>query len=163
MADELKAKLVELLAMPLQAAADSQFLVGLSTLDFLKQFYSGGDKEESVLKFTLSKIGESTDEQKFEVRIPDLALINIPGITLEEMDVEMDIEITSLEEMTYEKPSPFDKYKSIRSLSLSEAKLSPVVSGGNIKVKMKIRNNVPDGATRLQDVLTSMLSGSTIK
>jgi predicted flap endonuclease-1-like 5' DNA nuclease len=102
--------------------------------------------------------------QPFEVSIPLLALLPVPAIQLQEMNVEFGVEIVE----TKSRPlaaaaSPLGG--GAKSLAGSLAAISgPAQSNpGTMKVQMKIVKEVPEGIARMTDMLSDLLSGRLAK
>lgn len=163
----------ELLAAPLLAAVQAKTISALETLDVIKKI--GIDSENQVKNLTFrttrmvevpqpadSKEPVQYEKKNMEVSIPLLSLINLPGVQLTEMNVEMALHVVDDASLSAE-----IKRALIASSTLPLAGVLTHTQSRNLpptmKVNMRIVERVPEGLARVNDLLADMLQGRTIK
>ena len=165
-------QLGQLFALPLQSAIKAQSLALEETISFIEQF----GIEEGKIKTFRFKAERMVEERKvdpktgvpetefnvqpFEVSIPLLAMISIPSIGLQEMNVEYRVEVVE--------PKTEPIKSSVIPSAVIGSSLAPSLglftslgqsNPTTMKVNMKIVRETPEGLARLWDVLTDLLSG----
>jgi hypothetical protein len=164
----------QLVALPLQAAVRAQALTSAEFLSAIEQF---GVEEGSAKIFRLKvertveqtvvnpKTGETTFEPQthvFEVRIPVLALINPPGVRIQEMNAEFSCDVHDLKADVLK----ISLANVPQAVSLASSPASLARSGKlpvAMKISMKILPEKSEGFARLYDVLVDTMTGRPAK
>ncbi|RXJ71217.1 alpha-amylase [Veronia nyctiphanis] len=98
--------MASLIGSPLKAACDAQTMLARSTVDFIKDVGFDGDKTRTA-DFSFDKnivtgkdaSGKDIIEQnRVSMEVPVLAIVNVPSLLVDEVDITFDMEVRSSEE-----------------------------------------------------------------
>jgi hypothetical protein len=94
---------------PLQAAVDAQIASSLATIDFINRVGftapdGGGARQLVMVDFTHERKGVDADgdpdDKKVFVKVPLLAMLPIPSLRIEHVDVDFNVKLNSVETST---------------------------------------------------------------
>jgi uncharacterized protein DUF2589 len=162
----------QLLAIPIQSAIRAQNLGVQATLAAIEAFGLDSDNKAAVFRMTAeqtteeravdSATGKVTTTQvtrPFELSIPLLALLPVSGISLQEMNVDLAIEVVDVRSQQLQLralPAEVTGPSLVSTLGIF-ATQTPV--GPAMQVRMHLLKDTPEGLARVGDVLTGLLSG----
>jgi len=89
----------ELISAPLNAAAEAQFKLAQTTIEFIDKIgFEGENKQTRLVKFDLERpveTGDGIETTKVQVQAPLLGLVSTPSLMVENVNVEFQMEVTS--------------------------------------------------------------------
>jgi predicted flap endonuclease-1-like 5' DNA nuclease len=168
----------ELFALPLQSAIRAQTLAFQETITCIEQmgleegkartfqFRTERMVEERVIDPNTGEAKTQFRTQPFEVSLPLLAMVSLPGLQLQEMDVEFGVEVTEpkAEPIKAAAVPPAARGSSLSaSLALFTARGQSNPAPSTMKVNMKIIRQIPEGMARVSDMLVDLLSARIVE
>lgn len=161
----------ELIAAPLNAAAESQFLLAQTSLNFINKIGFGDDgKTPRLLNFALQRPVETPsgiETNTVSVQAPLLGLVPIPALLIEDVHIDFQMEITSTEETKNSLTAEAETKASYKSLFGVSAEIHGKVTTSRentrstnqtakYSVSVNARQQRPsEGLSRLMDILAS--------
>lgn len=106
----------QLIGSPLKAASDSQILLAKSTMDFIKSVGfklddDGNIIETNTVKFQYKRKAPKEDgtleEQNVEIDVPMLAIVNIPNLQIDNVDITFDMSVNNVDSSTSSQDAQF--------------------------------------------------------
>jgi len=166
----------EIFALPLQSAVRAQNLAFQEAITAIEQigleegkakvfsFMTERMVEERVID---AKTGEPRTQfraQPFEISLPLLAMVPLPGLRLQEMNVEFGVDVVEpkAEPIKTAIISPAALGSSLAASPALFSKGSSNPAPSMMKVTMKIVQNVPEGMSRINDMLADLVSGRAV-
>ncbi|MDJ0736058.1 MAG: DUF4332 domain-containing protein [Nostocaceae cyanobacterium] len=171
-------KLGELFALPLQSGIRAQNLALQETISLIEQIGLEEGEEKAIKTFRfkaertietreIDATGEPRTQfnvEPFEVSIPLLAMISLPSMQLQEMNVEFGVEVVEPKtEPIKSNTIPSAVLGSSLATSLSRFTTLVESNSTTMKVNMKIVREVPEGMARVGDILTDLISGQPLE
>lgn len=97
-----------LIGGPLKAACDSQVMLAKSTANFIREVgfvkKADGTFDTRTVSFNYTRQMQDKDgnivPQKMELNLPALAIVNVPNLQVEKVDIVFDMEVKSAEAST---------------------------------------------------------------
>jgi hypothetical protein len=161
--------IAELIAAPLEAAVDAQYKLAQSTVDFITSvgFYKDRDGNDITrnLTFTIQRPGEKGAEpDQMSVQAPLLALVPVPGLAIEEMNIDFQMEVTStdkIEEKSGTDGKSEDRISVAGKISSNADHTRQTNQSAKYQIQLKARKQEPpEGLSRLLDILASTVQGN---
>ncbi|WP_245162277.1 DUF2589 domain-containing protein [Campylobacter ornithocola] len=91
--------MASLIGGPLQAACDAQLQLANATANFIKTVGMKEDGETvRTADFVYEQIKDDGSSQKMSIQAPLLAIVKIPNLTIDTLDITFDMEVKSTEE-----------------------------------------------------------------
>lgn len=156
----------ELIAAPLKAAADAQVDLAKSTVEFirtvgLEQDGTGVDKVRS-LNFNLSAMGKDGAERNLQIQAPLLAIVPIPNLAVEEVDIGFQMEVTSATRNSTEGSGSESQGVSVCGQVSSQASNTRETNqSAKYQIQVKARKQeMPEGLSRILDIMAQSVQGS---
>lgn len=119
-----------LIGGPLKAVCEAQTKQAESTAEFIRKTGAGNAGEKTVgVTFVRNEVDESGDvnERRTRFQVPLLAVVPIPAVTIQEMDVNFDITIKSFSGVTTGRDGMDErKNNSGADVNMSDIKWGPV-------------------------------------
>lgn len=94
-----------LIGGPLQAACDAQTMLARSTLNFIEEVGleapdANGVRKVRTANFSFDRAADQTGDgktasEKVEMNVPLLAIVNVPALSIDVVDVTFDMEVKS--------------------------------------------------------------------
>ena len=191
MADQFKGLPIQtLIGEPLKAACDSQIMLANSTAKFIEDvgFYTdNGVTKTRVADFSFEKnvingkdaLGHDIyDKQKITMQVPMLAIVNIPSLQVQTVDVTFDMEVKSSESVnasSSQKASysggasigwgPISAHVSI-SGSVSAHEEYTRKSDNSAKYHISVhaaQSGTPEGLSRVLDIIAAAVAPSAVE
>jgi len=155
--------IAELIAAPLKAASDAQLDLAQSTVEFIKSMgvEKNGDGNECVrnIDFTLESPKAGGGMNEFRIRAPLLAVVPLPNLAVEEVNVDFQMEVT----LTSKTDSVGDKEGEVTicgkvTSSASQTRETNQSAKYHINVKAA-RQETPEGLARILDIMAATVGG----
>lgn len=191
MADQFKGLPIEvLIGKPLEAACDSQIMLANSTAKFIEDvgFYEeNGVSKTRLADFSFDKnivtgkdaLGHDIyDKQNVKMQVPMLAIVNIPSLQVQTVDVTFDMEVKSSESLNAsasEKASLrgggsigygiFSVHVSV-SGSISSHQEFTRKSDNSAKYHISVhaeQSGTPEGLSRVLDIIAAAVAPSAVE
>lgn len=122
-----------LIGGPIQAAVTAQNNASLSQVQFIREvgLVTGSDntKELNMVEFTYTDTSETTPVSR-TLRVPVLAMLNVPSLRIEEMTIDFNAKLTSVETKNVETSASGNA-----NLSLSYGKLASLKASASYQKK----------------------------
>lgn len=155
----------QLIAAPLKAAADAQLDLAKSTVEFiqtvgLEQDEAGMDKVRN-LHFNLSAMGKDGAEKNLQIQAPLLAIVPIPNLAVEEVDIGFQMEVTSARKDSGDSSEVEGQGVQICGQVSSQAANTRATNQSakyQIQVKARKQEN-PEGLSRILDLMAQAVQG----
>lgn len=160
----------KLLGGPLQAAITAQANASVSTIDFIQEvgFDDNGDIRKVEFKYEVQGTdanGDPTTETK-TVEIPFLAMVNVPSIRIETVDVDFNVKLNSVESADVKSKFQIDagvkggwgpvKFKVSASYQRSTSQSVKVEREYTMNVKLKAsQGELPAGLEKILGLLAA--------
>lgn len=177
-----------LIGGPLKAACDAQSMLARSTLNFIEEVGLEKADENGVRRirtanFSFNRATEDTGDgnvlnEEVEMKVPLLAIVNVPALSIEMVDITFDMEVKSSEssQSTNDKTGELDATAGLKIGPFSmNAKIKGSVSchesntrssDNSAKYHVQVRANqqkTPEGLSRMLDILSSAVAPSSVK
>ena len=173
---------------PLKAACDAQSMLARSTLNFIEEVGLEKADENGVRRirtanFSFNRATEDTGDgnvlnEEVEMKVPLLAIVNVPALSIEMVDITFDMEVKSSEssQSTNDKTGELDATAGLKigpfsmnvkikgSVSCHESNTRS--SDNSAKYHVQVRANqqkTPEGLSRMLDILSSAVAPSSVK
>ena len=155
--------IADLITAPLEAAASAQVALAKNTADFITQVgfekdYKGNEKMRSV-RFEVTSPAE--DGASISVEAPLIALVPIPNLALEEVNVNFQMEVDSAVKTT-EKAADGDSVSSLSvkgKVSSAAANTRETNQSAKYQISVKAKKQeASEALSRLLDVLASTVT-----
>lgn len=177
-----------LIGGPLKAACDAQSMLARSTLNFIEEVGLEKADENGVRRirtanFSFNRATEDTGDgnvlnEEVEMKVPLLAIVNVPALSIEMVDITFDMEVKSSEssQSTNDKTGELDATAGLKigpfsmnvkikgSVSCHESNTRS--SDNSAKYHVQVRANqqkTPEGLSRMLDILSSAVAPSSVK
>lgn len=177
-----------LIGGPLKAACDAQSMLARSTLNFIEEVGLEKADENGVRRirtanFSFNRATEDTGDgnvlnEEVEMKVPLLAIVNVPALSIEMVDITFDMEVKSSEssQSTNDKTGELDATAGLKigpfsmnvkikgSVSCHESNTRS--SDNSAKYHVQVRANqqkTPEGLSRMLDILSSAIAPSSVK
>lgn len=197
MGDQFKGlPMADLIGGPLMAASDAQVKLANATADFIKvigflpptdaqaQASGVGDVRTAYFKFRRAKAlleplpaGESAPMEDVEMNIPLLAIVKVPSLSINTVDVVFDMEVKN-SETSKESFDASAKMEAQAKIGWGPVSVSVNISGSVSSHKENTRstdqsakyhvevhavdNGMPEGLARVLDIMHSAIAPSTL-
>lgn len=164
----------ELFTLPIISAIRAQSMAVEETISYIQEFgldESGKTKsfsiktermiEENIINSTTKKPETITKLVPIKIDVPLLALFPPPALQIQEMNFEFGIDIVQERPSNTKSMKNGGKGKKFGSRGV----FKPVKESNppNVKVSMKITKDVPEGISKLQDILVENIVGKPIE
>lgn len=124
-----------LIGTPLKAACDSQIMLARSTVDFIRDVGFEGDKTRTADFSFLQNVVTGKDaagndiieHNKVSMEVPVLAIVNIPSLMIDEVDLTFDMEKSS--ERSVETEDKSGKFSAKTKIGWGPISVSASISG----------------------------------
>lgn len=174
-----------LIGAPLQAACDAQTMLAGATARFIEEVglvEENGKKVVRTVGFSFNRstngeAGEASSE-KVEMNIPLLAMIKVPSLAIDLVDITFDMEVKSSEthsevddkqgELEAEmglQVGPFSMKAKVKG-SISSHKENTRASDNSAKYHVQVRatqGEMPEGLSRVLDILNTAINPTNIE
>lgn len=177
-----------LIGGPLKAACDAQSMLARSTLNFIEEVGLEKADENGVRRirtanFSFNRATEDTGDgnvlnEEVEMKVPLLAIVNVPALSIEMVDITFDMEVKSSEssQSTNDKTGELDATAGLKigpfsmnvkikgSVSCHESNTRS--SDNSAKYHVQVRANqqkTPEGLSRMLDILSGAIAPSSVK
>lgn len=175
-----------LIGGPLQAACDAQTMLAGATARFIEDVGLVKEGDKQVVRtvgfsFTRSANGDDGSgpaSEKVEMNIPLLAMVKVPALSIELVDITFDMEVKSSEtqseiddkkgELEAEmglKVGPFSMTAKVKG-SISSHKENTRKSDNSAKYHVQVRatqGEMPEGLSRVLDILNTAINPTSIE
>ena len=175
-----------LIGGPLQAACDAQTMLAGATARFIEDVGLVQEGDKQVVRtvgfsFTRSANGDDGSgpaSEKVEMNIPLLAMVKVPALSIELVDITFDMEVKSSEtqseiddkkgELEAEmglKVGPFSMTAKVKG-SISSHKENTRKSDNSAKYHVQVRatqGEMPEGLSRVLDILNTAINPTSIE
>lgn len=162
--------IADLIAAPLKAAADAQLELAKSTVDFIRTvgMETGGDGTETArnLSFTLQRTEKDGTQNALSVQAPLLAVVPVPSLAVEEVDVEFQMEVTSAAKESTSSSAENGQdggHEGITvcgKVSAQAASTRETNQSAKYQIQVKARKQeTPEGLSRMLDILAQSVQG----
>ncbi|MGN0729934.1 DUF2589 domain-containing protein [Treponema sp.] len=162
--------IADLIAAPLKAAADAQLDLAKSNVDFIRtvgiEKSDDGKEKTRNLSFTLHKTEKDGKKNELSVQAPLLAVVPIPNLAVEEVNIEFQMEVTSAtkenasssaENNTNEEREGITVCGKVSANAASTRKTN---QSAKYQIQVKARKQeMPEGLSRMLDILAQSVSG----
>jgi hypothetical protein len=160
--------IAELIAAPLEAAIDAQSKLARSTVSYITDIGLEKGRDGTAcareVAFVLERPGAGAKQpERMTVRAPLLALIPIPSLAIEELNIDFQMEVTSTDKVT-EKNESAENGDSALVVSGKVSSHAEHTRDTNQSAKYQIQVRArkqppPEGLSRLLDVLAATVRG----
>ncbi|CAK4076522.1 DUF2589 domain-containing protein [Vibrio sp. 16] len=175
-----------LIGTPLKAACDSQVMLARSTVDFIREVGFDGDKTR-VADFSYTQnmvtgkdaVGNDIIEQNnVSMEVPVLAIVNVPSLMVDEVDITFDMEVKSSESSS-EREEKSGKFSAKTKIGWGPVSVSASVSGSVASHKENTRKSdnsakyhvavhasqagTPEGLSRVLDIIAESVAPKQIQ
>lgn len=161
-----------LIGGPLSAACDAQMMLARSTLDFIENVGLEAPDDKGVRKvrtanFSFSRAGEGDGANQYrtetvEMNVPLLAVVNVPSLAIDKVDITFDMEVKS----STSSESKKDKQGELdASAGLKIGPCVTLVTGYralNFNVHAS-QQKIPEGLSRMLDIISSAVAPTDVK
>ncbi len=175
-----------LIGGPLKAACEAQTMLAHSTLNFIEEVgleaVENGVRKVRTANFSFSRTAASGDEtkmgsEKVDMNVPLLAIVNIPALSIEKVQITFDMEVrsstsseskrdqdTSVAGSAGLKIGPFAMNVSIKgSVSCHESNTRSSDNSAKYHVEVEAsQQKTPEGLMRMLDILASAVAPSAV-
>ncbi len=175
-----------LIGGPLQAACDAQTMLAGATARFIEEVGLVKEGDKQVVRtvgfsFTRSANGDDGNgpaSEKVEMNIPLLAMVKVPSLSIDLVDITFDMEVKSSEtqseiddkkgELEAEmglQIGPFSMKAKVKG-SISSHKENPRKSDNSAKYHVQVRatqGEMPEGLSRVLDILNTAINPTSIQ
>lgn len=176
----------DLIGTPLKAACDAQVLLARSTYEFIRDVGFDGDKTRHA-DFSFNRYvvtgkdamgNDIMDQQKVALEVPVLAIVNVPSLMVDQVDITFDMEVRSSESSTETEDKSFAG-KASASIGWGCFKASVEMSGSVASHKENSRKSdnsakyhvevhaadagMPEGLSRVLDIIASNVAPKQVE
>lgn len=160
----------DLIGAPLKAVVDAQAMLAKSTVDFIRDVGlekdSDGTDKTRDLSLTVRKTEDDGTTNELAVQAPLLAIVPIPSLAVEEVNVEFQMEVTSMTKEDSSTAGEKDTELTEDGVSVC-GKVSSQASGtretnqsAKYQIQVKARKQeTPEGLSRVLDALAQSVNG----
>ncbi|MDP2713862.1 DUF2589 domain-containing protein [Rheinheimera sp.] len=176
----------DLIGTPLKAACDAQLSLARSTYEFIRDVGFDGDKTRNAdFSFTRHVVtgkdalgNDIMDEQRVALEVPVLAIVNVPALMVDQVDITFDMEVRSSEASTETEDRAFAS-KGSASVGWGVFKASVEMSGSVASHKENTRKSdnsakyhvsvhasqagTPEGLSRVLDIIAGNVSPKQVE
>lgn len=176
----------DLIGTPLKAACDAQLSLARSTYEFIRDVGFDGDKTRNAdFSFTRHVVtgkdalgNDIMDEQRVALEVPVLAIVNVPALMVDQVDITFDMEVRSSEASTETEDRSFAS-KGSASVGWGVFKASVEMSGSVASHKENTRKSdnsakyhvsvhasqagTPEGLSRVLDIIAGNVSPKQVE
>lgn len=177
-----------LIGGPLKAACEAQMMLAHSTLNFIESVGLEAPDKDGVRKvrtanFSFTRASDSAEESKYgrenvEMNVPLLAIVNVPALTIDKVDVTFDMEVKSsmssesksdkqaeLEANAGLKIGPFSMDVKIKgSISCHESNTRSSDNSAKYHVEVHAsQQKTPEGLSRMLDIISSAVAPTNVE
>lgn len=177
-----------LIGGPLSAACDVQMMLARSTLDFIENVGLDAPDDKGVRKvrtanFSFSRAGEGDGANQYrtetvEMNVPLLAVVNVPSLAIDKVDITFDMEVKSstsseskkdkqgeLDASAGLKIGPFNMNVKIKgSISCHESNTRSSDNSAKYHVEVHAsQQKIPEGLSRMLDIISSAVAPTDVK
>lgn len=174
-----------LIGSPLKAACDSQIMLARSTVDFIRDVGFEGDKTRTADFSFLQNVVTGKDaagndiieQNKVSMEVPILAIVNIPSLMIDEVDITFDMEVKS-SERSVETEDKSGKFSAKTKIGWGPISVSANISGSVASHKENTRSSdnsakyhvqvhaaqagTPEGLSRVLDIIGEAVAPKAI-
>lgn len=176
-----------LIGGPLQAACDAQTMLARSTLNFIEEVGleapdANGVRKVRTANFSFDRAADQTGDgktasEKVEMNVPLLAIVNVPALSIDVVDVTFDMEVKSstssesssdkngeLEANAGLKIGPFSMNVKIKG-SIACHEKNTRSSNNSAKYHVQVhasQQKTPEGLMRMLDIISSAVAPSSV-
>lgn len=176
-----------LIGGPLSAACDAQTMLAKSTLNFIEEVgLEAPDKEGKrkvrTASFSFTRAADSNEpgkinSEKVEMNIPLLAIVNVPALSIDKVNITFDMEVKSSmsAESTSDKKGEMDAAAKLKvgpfsmnvkikgSISCHESNTRSSDNSAKYHVEVSAsQQKTPEGLSRMLDILSSAVAPSSV-
>ena len=175
-----------LIGGPLTAACNAQTMLARSTLNFIEEVGlepadASGVRKVRTANFSFDRTADGTDgkmgSENVEMNVPLLAIVNVPALSIDTVDVTFDIEVKSstssqsssdknaeLDATAGLKIGPFSLDVKIKgSISCHESNTRSSDNSAKYHVQVHAsQQKTPEGLMRMLDILSSAVAPSAV-
>ena len=176
-----------LIGGPLQAACDAQTMLARSTLNFIEEVGleapdANGVRKVRTANFSFDRAADQTGDgktasEKVEMNVPLLAIVNVPALSIDVVDVTFDMEVKSstssessrdksgeLEADAGLKIGPFSMNVKIKgSIACHEKNTRSSDNSAKYHVQVHAsQQKTPEGLMRMLDIISSAVAPSSV-
>ena len=176
-----------LIGGPLQAACDAQTMLARSTLNFIEEVGleapdANGVRKVRTANFSFDRAADQmgdgkTASEKVEMNVPLLAIVNVPALSIDVVDVTFDMEVKSstssesssdkngeLEANAGLKIGPFSMNVKIKgSIACHEKNTRSSDNSAKYHVQVHAsQQKTPEGLMRMLDIISSAVAPSSV-
>ncbi|MCK9171667.1 MAG: DUF2589 domain-containing protein [Treponema sp.] len=155
----------ELIAAPLEAAVEAQTKLAQSTVDYITEvgFEKNGNRAREMM-FTVQRPAEKEGKtEELTIRAPLLALVPVPNLAIEEMNIDFQMEVTSTDKVVEKKQTEGNEEGRIvvaGKVSSNAEHTRETNQSAKYQIQVKARKQAaPEGLSRLLDVLAATVRG----
>jgi hypothetical protein len=157
-----------LIAAPFEAAVETQARLAQSIVDYVTEVGLEKDKNGNNhvrdMSFVMQRTAEK--EAKMEnltVHAPLLALVPVPNLAIEEMNIDFQMEVTSIDRITEKQRDNADEESRIvvaGKVSSTAEHTRETNQSAKYQIQVKARKQTqPEGLSRLLDILAATVQG----
>lgn len=174
-----------LIGAPLKAACDSQVMLARSTVDFIRDVGFDGDKTRTAdFSYTRHRVvgkdvagNDIFGDERVGLEVPVLAIVNIPSLMIDDVNITFDMEVKSSETSKSEESKegkfsaktkvgwgPFSATASI-SGSVSSHKENTRSSDNSAKYHVSVnakQGGTPEGLLRVLDIIAESVAPKSV-
>ncbi len=178
--------MADLIGTPLKAACDAQVQLARSTYEFIRDVGFDGEKTRNAdFSFTRHVVtgkdaigNDVMDQQKVSLEVPVLAIVNVPSLMVDQVDISFDMEVRSSESSSETEDKSFAS-KGSASLGWGFFKASVEMSGSVASHKENTRRSdnsakyhvsvhasqagTPEGLNRVLDIIANSVSPKQVE
>ena len=175
-----------LIGGPLTAACNAQTMLARSTLNFIEEVGlepadASGVRKVRTANFSFDRTADGTDgkmgSENVEINVPLLAIVNVPALSIDTVDVTFDMEVKSstssqsssdknaeLDATAGLKIGPFSLDVKIKgSISCHESNTRSSDNSAKYHVQVHAsQQKTPEGLMRMLDILSSAVAPSAV-
>ncbi|MUK29119.1 DUF2589 domain-containing protein [Aliivibrio fischeri] len=175
-----------LIGSPLKAACDSQIMLARSTVDFIQNVGFDGAKtrtadfsyERNVVTGKDGLDNDIIEQEKVGLEVPVLAIVNVPSLMVDEVDITFDMEVKS-SETYHETEDKKGEFSAKASVGWGPFSLTASVSGSVASHKENTRSSdnsakyhvavhasqsgTPEGLMRVLDIIGGSVAPKSIE
>ncbi len=178
--------MADLIGTPLKAACDAQVQLARSTYEFIRDVGFDGEKTRNAdFSFVRHVVtgkdalgNDVMDQQKVSLEVPVLAIVNVPSLMVDQVDISFDMEVRSSESSSETEDKSFAS-KGSASIGWGFFKASVEMSGSVASHKENTRGSdnsakyhvsvhasqagTPEGLSRVLDIIANSVSPKQVE
>lgn len=176
-----------LIGGPLQAACNAQVMLARSTLNFIEEVGleapdANGARKVRTANFSFDRAADQTGDgktasERVEMNVPLLAIVNVPALSIDVVDITFDMEVKSstssqsssdktgeLDATAGLKIGPFSMNVKIKgSISCHEQNTRSSDNSAKYHVQVHAsQQKTPEGLMRMLDIISSAVAPSSV-